>query len=79
MNSHLREGEKENIWLAMKRRVDAAEQKAARLEEQVAVKEQVHKQQLTKWQDTVKLRDEAIERKEQRIKELMAINQQLTS
>lgn len=56
-------------------RCAAAEQKAARLEEQ-GIKDQNKIQQ---WADTVKLRDEAIERKEKQIKEQMAINQQLTS
>lgn len=57
----------------------AAEEKAARLEESLAIKDRVHSQQLTNWADTVKLRDEAIGRKEKQIKEQVAVNQQLTS
>ena len=59
----------------LKRRCEAAEQKAARLEEE-NVK---FAKELIRWQDTVKLRDEAIARKEKQVKEQMAINQQLTS
>lgn len=47
-------------------RLAAAEQKAARLEEE-NVK---FAKELIRWQDTVKLRDEAIGRKEKQIKEL---------
>lgn len=62
--------------------MNAAEQKAARLEEMVArqidEKAQFAKD-LIRWQDTVKLRDQAIERKEQRIKELQADLQKASS
>lgn len=60
-------------------RLEDAEEKAARLEEKYADLQLYAKKMERSWQDTVKLRDQAIERKEQQIKEQMAINQQLTS
>lgn len=60
-------------------RLAAAELKAARLEEKLVLEDRLHNELIVKWQDTVKLRDEAIGRSKDQINSLQAECQQLAS